>query len=106
MEQWRRSGLSQAAFCRQRGIPDGSLSFWKYRLSGSAPASGKATSGSKTRTGVPVLLPVRITEGRPESLASPSLGGEVEIDLGRGRLVRVEASWLADVLQVVEAARC
>jgi hypothetical protein len=26
----RRSGLSQAAFCRRRGIPTGTLSFWKW----------------------------------------------------------------------------
>src|SRR3990167_551606 len=34
----RGSGLSQAAFCRRRGIPTGTFSFWKWTLAREAGA--------------------------------------------------------------------
>lgn len=41
LRDWRRSGLSRAAFCRRRGIRYSSLSYWKQRLdAASRPASG------------------------------------------------------------------
>jgi transposase-like protein len=32
VEECGRSGVSQAEFCRRRGIPAGTLSFWKSTL--------------------------------------------------------------------------
>jgi len=32
VEEGRQSGLSQAAFCRQRGLPPGTFSCWKHKL--------------------------------------------------------------------------
>ena len=34
VQQWRASGLSQAAFCRHRGIHVATFSWWKRRLGG------------------------------------------------------------------------
>jgi hypothetical protein len=32
VEECRRSGLTQAAFCRRRGVPPGTLGYWKCIL--------------------------------------------------------------------------
>lgn len=38
---WERSGLSQAEYCRQKGILDTRLSYWKNKLSQSVSSSSK-----------------------------------------------------------------
>jgi len=42
LREWERSGLSQAEFCRQRGIKAVNLAWWKRRLRGgqSTPRAG------------------------------------------------------------------
>jgi len=44
--EWRDSGLSQAEFCRQKGISQWQLSDWKRR---EAPATGKNPKPSKRK---------------------------------------------------------
>jgi hypothetical protein len=34
LEAWEQSGLSQAEFCRRRGVTVGTFSWWKHRLRG------------------------------------------------------------------------
>ena len=41
LRRWEASGLSQAAFCRQRRIPAWKFRWWKNRLSVAAAASGE-----------------------------------------------------------------
>jgi hypothetical protein len=42
LSEWERSGLSQAEFCRQRGINAVTLAWWKRRLRGTdAPGGGR-----------------------------------------------------------------
>jgi len=51
---WQRSGLSQGAYCRQHGLSQSSLSYWRARL---AKASEKAPAPSVTIVPVPQLAP-------------------------------------------------
>ena len=32
IEDWKNSGLSQAKFCRERGLKEGGLSYWKRKF--------------------------------------------------------------------------
>ena len=45
LEAQRRSGLSLAAFCRRRGVRNGTLSFWKWKLTHEAAADPAAPPG-------------------------------------------------------------
>jgi hypothetical protein len=40
IEECRRSGVSQAPFCRRRGIPPGTLGYWKCILAREARWAG------------------------------------------------------------------
>ncbi len=100
IEECRRSGLRQAEFCRRRGIAPGTLSFWKHKLSHEAP---------------PAFVPVQVVAARrPSGDATAGVptdgGGEIEIVLDRGCLVRVrgrvDAAWLGEVLQTLATTRC
>jgi transposase len=111
IEECRRSGLSQAEFCRRRGIPPGTLGYWKFIL-GREGTRGRSSVRSGPEP--PAFLPVRITV--------PSLGPEVEtgvpsdedgaleIVLGHGRRVRVrgrvDVHWLGQVVATLDAPRC
>ena len=110
----RRSGLSQAAFCRRRGIPTGTLSFWKWKLAREAGARRPA-DGPARPAGPPTFVPIQIAASPPprvgvEARAAPVWDGEVEIALDRGPLVRVrgrvDEAGLALVLRAVEALGC
>lgn len=46
VDQWLRSGLSQAAFCREHRITYGSFTWWKRRLA-SASGGDAASRGSR-----------------------------------------------------------
>jgi len=108
VEECRRSGLSQMAFCRQRGIPPGTFSCWKHKLTrGRALGRGEAPADAAR----PPFLPVRVTIPAPASGgAAPGGGGEIEIMLSGSRLVRVrggvDVSWLGQVLELLEGRRC
>jgi len=113
LEECRGSGLSQAEFCRRRGLARRSLSFWKHKLAREAGrAVGSWTSVSRER---PAFVPVRIASRRPPRVeaqtGTPSAwGGEIEIALESGRLVRVrgrlDAQGLRQVLVTLESVRC
>lgn len=42
LTEWEGSGVSQAEFCRQRGLKAVNLAWWKRRLRGS-PGASRAT---------------------------------------------------------------
>jgi len=100
IEECQRSGLRQAEFCRRRGIAPGTLSCWKHKLAHETP---------------PAWVPVRIVSARQargdttEGVPTES-GGEIEIVLGSGPLVRVrgrvDAAWLGQVLRTLAATQC
>src|SRR3989304_4270807 len=86
----RRSGLNQAAFCRRRGIPTGTLSFWKWTLAREAGAR-RAAGGPGRPTGPPAFVPIQIAPSPPprggvEPGAAPAWDGDVKTALDRGAL--------------------
>lgn len=104
LEEWRRSGLRQVEFCRRRGISPGTLSCWKHKLAREAQGAAR-----------PAFVPVRIAPpGAPRLERPPEAptdgAGELEIVVGRGRLIRVrgrvDVEWLGQVLGALEALRC
>ena len=119
-EYWRaliaecgRSGLSQAEFCRRRGIPPGTLSCWKHTLSREATRARRPSASVPAPPARPTFLPVRVTDpqpprGEPQPGATPGGAGELEIALGSGRLVRVrgrvDAQWLGQVIVTLEGS--
>jgi hypothetical protein len=112
IEACRRSGLSQAEFCRRRGIPPGTLGFWKHTLTHEARAAKAPAGGRGTPpTFVPVHVvahPAAVTVVAPGP-ASPA-SGTIEVVLGGDRCVRVhdrvDVDWLAQVLRTVERLGC
>ena len=108
VEECRQSGLSQGAFCRQRGIPPGTFSCWKHKLAHERGANREATGAVAAR---PAFLPVRITVPPPARRdEAPAAAGEIEIALSTGPRVRVrgrvDVPWLGQVLELLAGRRC
>lgn len=108
VEECRQSGLSQVAFCRQRGIPPGTFSCWKHKLAHERGAGPKAAAPAARR---PAFLPVRIRPCRPTDAGEgPGAAGAIEIDLPAGPRVRVHGQvdlpWLGQVLELLAGRRC
>ena len=116
IEECQQSGLSQGAFCRQRGIARRSLSFWKWKLSHPAGARGRGPASGRAGTAqAPPFLPVRVVgprgaPGEPTPRVTASEAGELEIALGGGQFVRVrgwvDVAWLGQILGVLAGSRC
>lgn len=113
IEACRRSGLSQAEFCRRRGLAPGTLAFWKHTLTRAARAA--RSRPRRVRPAVPAFVPVRVV-GRAQPAtaaiedAAPTASNEIEILLDRGRRVRargrVDPQWLGQVLRMLETLGC
>ena len=88
LRRWESSGLSQAAFCRQRKIPVWRFTWWKKRLSEERPAADS------------LFVPIHVA-WRPASVA------ELELTLHGGRLLRfgvgIPPARLAEIVAAVEA---
>jgi hypothetical protein len=113
IEECRRSGVSQAEFCRRRGIPPGTLGYWKCIL---------GREGHRSRVPAPApagperlrFLPVRVALPPPPHPTAkggpPDEPADVEIVLVHGRRVRVrgrvDVHWLGQVVAVLDAPRC
>lgn len=101
-----RSGLSLAAFCRQRGLRKGTLSFWRWKFARDARSGARAMPPVTSTP--PSFVPIQLAPGLVAP--RPASGGEVEIALGPRRSVRVrgpvEPGWLTTVLRAVEALGC
>jgi len=113
---WRRSGLSQAEFCRRRDLAPGTFAWWKHTLRRAAEAGGCARCPVPgPAAGAPTFVPVRVVATpvpTPAATVAPPAPADatLEIVLTRGRLVRVrgvvEAPWLAAVVTALEASAC
>jgi len=84
VDQWSRSGQTQAAFCRKRGITYGSFIWWKRQLASAAggdaaPRGSRGRRGSTTKMGSFVELQVTGSATRPA----------YEVILARGRVLRI-----------------
>jgi len=88
LRRWESSGLSQAAFCRQRKIPIWRFTWWKKRLSEERPAANG------------LFVPVHVA---PSATSS----AELELTLRGGRLLRfgadVPPARLAEIVAALEA---
>jgi hypothetical protein len=62
---WEQSGLSQAEFCRRRGIKAVTLAWWKRRLRGADDASGGRRGRPVRRTGHNGFVEVALPSGSP-----------------------------------------
>lgn len=110
VEAHRRSGLSQVAFCAQQGLRKGTFSFWKWKLARDAGAAGRVGAVAARSVGPPAFVPIQLTATRLPRAAEAAPGGDIEITLGRDRIVRVrggvDPTWLAQVLRGIEALGC
>lgn len=71
VEGWRDSGLSQAAYCRQRGLDLRRFGYWRRTLGPSGDAAA-----------LPALVPITVAD-------APSAEGRVEVHLPNGLQVRL-----------------
>jgi len=79
VREYERSGLGRREYCERRGIPLGTLDWYRWRV--------------RAGHGEPALLPVRLTAGAdPATGASEHTG--FTLVLGNGR--RIESSWRFD----------
>jgi hypothetical protein len=83
MKAWEESGLSQATFCRERGVQIGTFAWWKRQL---RQARGDGTK----RRGRPAKEHGRFVEVR---LARTCSVPAYEVVLGRGRSIRVSSGF-------------
>jgi transposase len=98
VERWQRSGLSAAAYGAREGIPGEQLSWWKWHLGRRAVAPQREVALGKVR-----FVPARVVERAAPARA----GGQVEVVLGNGRIVRimgaVDSKLLADTIRTIES---
>ena len=87
IEAWHRSGLSQGAYCRQHGLSQSSLSYWRTRL---AKASEKA---APFVTIVPVPLPTS-PQADIATAAEPML-----VHVGKVFRIEIRGDFAAPVLE-------
>jgi len=101
LRRWRASGLSQAAFCRRRGIPAWKLAWRKRRL-------GETAAAERPRGPADGKQPAPRVPFMPVGIVSPPPAFELELTLRSGRLLRfgsdVEATKLAAIVAALEAA--
>lgn len=66
MSAWSRSGLSQKAFCRKRGIPFSTFQYWRYqrKVRENGPVQ-KNVQGSVPVSIPPPFLPVQVVQSHP-----------------------------------------
>jgi hypothetical protein len=118
IDQWRESGLSLPAFCRLHGLSRGTMQNWVYKPSlrraveearrgaQSTPADPCHAEGPPIPVPSPAFLPVHVAE---VTTAPYRLTG-VEVVLGSGRRVAIEAGFdpetLRRVVAVLEGRPC
>jgi hypothetical protein len=96
LDAWRASGLRQAEYCRQHGLPPKYMTLWKRKLAvlaaGSAPAAAPAPPASappapapaksarkrrrKADRSTPTLIPVVVTQAQASATRSSPLEGK------------------------------
>jgi hypothetical protein len=99
VERWQASGLTAGEFAGKLAINAGTLKFWKYLL-------GREARGQSGRTG---RAPGKASDRRPrrgDTLQLVELrpaiamtDGRFEVDLARGRRLRIPASFEAEALR-------
>jgi hypothetical protein len=110
IDEWHDSGLSLQAFCQRRGLNFGTMQGWVYKSTHKdalEKARREAGAGGESTDNPPAaeaFLPIRVRDAE----ARPGHGGTgcsgVEVVLGEGRRVVIEAGFDAETLRRVVAA--
>jgi hypothetical protein len=92
VSEWRASGVSQAAFCRERGLNANSFNFWKLRMLRQRPGTRRARGALEATTGAgaSAFIPVRI--------AAP-VACALDVCLRSGHTIRIAADFDETVLR-------
>ena len=91
LEAWAGSGLSQAEFCRRRGVNGMTFAWWKRQLRRECEGSAKGPSAESRR-----FVEVRLTSANQSS--------SYEVVLAHGRSIRVPLGFDAESLSRLIAA--
>jgi len=96
VESWQKSGLTQAEFCRRRGVKAVTFAWWKRKLRGAAEQAHHRGGGLTANRQRPeakfteVRWPGRVRDGGPPVAAtSDARCGAYEIVLTDGLLIRL-----------------
>jgi hypothetical protein len=96
LSAWRKSGLTQAEFCRRQGVKAVTFSWWKRKLRGAAERAHRggnySTATGRRRKGMftEVMWPDRMLGGgAPIRTRSESPASGYEIVLAGGSLIRL-----------------
>ena len=94
LDEWKKSGQSAAAFCRERQLPESKFWFWKREI-----RRRRATRSSRSPRPMPArMVPVRIVQ---EASRQPS---PIELVFSSGMSVRLSAGFDASALCQLLAA--
>jgi len=115
LKEWARSGLSQAEFCRRRGLNAGTWAWWKRQLTGPArspratPRSRPIRSSREGRSQRPPLRPaIPFFEvpvpGDPTRSREQTPTPAYELVLAHDRVLRIPTPFDADTLGRLIAA--
>ncbi len=96
LSECERSGLTQAAFCRQQGIKPATFYWWKRRLTGDGEGGGNA--GAQP-----------ISEGKANRFVEVVMGGSLpgrgyEVLVSGGRVIRLPVDFDSDRVARLVAA--
>jgi hypothetical protein len=102
IDQWHASGLSLPAFCEQNRLNFGTMSGWVYKQNHKgALEKARREAGVQDPPTAAAFVPVQVIEIEPEQ---PSLGRSgVEVVIGEGRRIALEAGFDAETLRRVVA---
>lgn len=96
VRSWEKSGLTQAEFCRRRGVKAVTFAWWKRKLRGAAERThhrrGRSTATRRRPEAkfTELLWPGRVLTGVAPVAARPEApSGSYEIVLGDGLLIRL-----------------
>jgi hypothetical protein len=100
VESWEKSGLTQAEFCRRRGVKVVTFAWWKRKLRGTAERVHHGRSRSTTTRRRPeatfteVMWPDRVLAGgAPVAVTSDARSGGYEIALADGLVIRLPSDF-------------
>jgi hypothetical protein len=100
------SGLSIAAFCRERKVPAASFYHWRRKLADRESLSGE----DATAKFVPVELPALPDATLPDATLPDATRASCEVVLPDGCRIIVptqcDASWLREILVALEGRAC
>jgi len=104
LAEWKESGLSLAAFARERGISSRRLSWWRQRLDKPGASSPKKQPKATVAQLVPAGIKIPMVDlgiGVDVSIRFPITGPVVDVV----NVNEVPPEWVGNLVVVVSAAR-